>query len=269
MATVGERGLSIVAGILILGAGYALSGRAGEAAKRLADRSGRIDETVGQLVARMARIGVVGVAFVIALEKFGFDTTSLIALVGALGVAIGLALKDTVGDVAAGVVLVILRPFSVGDAIEAGGLLGTVQSIDLFETRVLTFDGVPTTLPNSKVRGGLIKNFSRSQGRRFDLVIGVAYESDVNAAIEAIRTVLAHDEHVRDDPAVLVEVQTLADSSVNLLVRAWTAPADFFTTQLELTHKIKDALDAKGIEIPYPKRNLIVTRESDTNPVAA
>jgi small conductance mechanosensitive channel len=260
MAALGARGLSIIAGILILGFGYAIADRVGNAARRVAERSGRIDETVLQLVTRIARIGTLGVAVLIALDKFGFDTTSLIAFVGALGVAIGLALKDTISDVAAGVVLVVLRPFSVGDAVDVGGTLGTVESIDLFETRIVTFDGIPTSLPNSKVRGGAIRNFSRAERRRFDLAIGVAYEADVPRAIELISGVLRSDGRVLEDPPILVDVQTLADSAVSLLVRGWTAPADFFVAQLELTRKIKTALDEAGVEIPYPKRSIVVTQ---------
>lgn len=261
-ANIGEGAAGVITGLLILIVGFIVAGWTGKLVRRLCDRSQRIDETVTRLMMRGVRALVITFTLLIALEEFGFDTTAIVAFLGAMGVAIGLALKDTISDLAAGIVLSILRPIGVGEAGEVAGVLGTVDEIDLFETKMTTFDGVPVVLPNSKVRGGPLKNFSRATQRRIDLTIGIAYEADIGKAIETIEAVLGAEDRIKTDPPTLINVTALADSSVNLLVRCWTAPPDFFDTQLDLQRAIKEALDQADIEIPYPKRSLIVTRDT-------
>jgi small conductance mechanosensitive channel len=175
-----------------------------------------------------------------------------------MGIAIGLALKDTIADLASGIILLVLRPMSVGEAVDIGGEGGVVKALDLFETKLDTFDGIPVVMPNSRVRAAIIKNYTRAARRRIDLAIGVAYEADVVRAIEVVSATLRADERVLADPDILVEVENLGDSSVDLLVRFWTNAEHFLGAKLELTRAIKLALDEASISIPYPKRDVFL-----------
>ena len=259
--TLGERGLGATVGVLVLLIGWIIAGRTARTVQRACERSGKIDATLTPLFSKVARLSVLVITIIVALDEAGIDTTSLVAFLGAMGVAIGLALKDTIADLAAGIVLVVLRPVSVGDAADIGGILGTVEGIDLFQTRVRTFDGVPIVVPNSKIRSGAIHNFTRASQRRIDLSIGIAYEASIQRATEVITEVLGADSRILGDPEPMIAVEALGDSSVNLLVRFWVPAADLFPAKFDTTRGIKQALDAAGIEIPYPKRDVIVTQK--------
>lgn len=258
--TLGETGLRIVAALVILAAGWVVAGWVTRAVRTASERSGKLDETLAPLFAKIARLSVLAVTMVMALDKLGVDTTSIIAFMGAMGIAVGLALKDTISDLASGIVLLVLRPRSVGEAVDIGGEGGVVKAIDLFETKLETFDGIPLVMPNSRVRGNIIKNFSRAQRRRIDLTVGVAYEADVGRAIDVVNTAVRADPRILADLDLLVNVTDLSDSSVDLLVRVWVNAPDFFVAKLDLTKAIKLALDQAGISIPYPKRDIIVTQ---------
>jgi small conductance mechanosensitive channel len=254
----GETGLRIVAALVILIAGWVVAGWSTRAVSSAANRSGKLDATLAPLFAKVTRIFVLAVTAVMALDKVGVDTTSIIAFMGAMGIAVGLALKDTISDLASGIVLLVLRPIGVGEAVDIGGEGGVVQGIDLFETKLETFDGIPVVMPNSRVRSGIIKNFSRAKRRRIDLGIGVAYEADVVRAIAVVSAALRADERVLADPDILVNVENLGDSSVDLLVRFWTNAQHFLPAKLDLTRAIKLALDDAKISIPYPKRDVFL-----------
>jgi small conductance mechanosensitive channel len=178
----------------------------------------------------------------------------LLAALGAFGLAVGLALKDTIADIASGIVLLALRPFEAGDAVSVDGIGGTVQSIDIFQTQLVSFEGVPMMVPNSKVRTARIENYSRAEKRRIDLSVGVAYDANLDEAIEVVKKAMEGDERVLADPAPLVSSEALADSSVNLLVRVWIPPANFMADKLDLLRKVKLELDRAGVEIPFPQR---------------
>ena len=250
-------GLSILGGIAIALFGWMAASWAGRAAERGAHRSNKLGPTVAPTLGKVVRVAALLVVLIAVLDAFGVETSALLAAVGAIGLGIGLALKDTIADVAAGVLLLGLRPFDAGDAVEvAGGTLGTVDAIDLFETRLTSFEGVPIVMPNRNVRNATIKNFSRAATRRIDLTVGVAYDADVDRAVAMVRSVVEGDSRVLAEPEPLVNTTALGDSSVDLLVRVWTAPADFFTTQLDLHRKIKLALDEAGIGPPFPQREI-------------
>jgi small conductance mechanosensitive channel len=183
-------------------------------------------------------------------------TTSLVALLGAAGLAVGLALQGALSNVAAGVMILGLRPFRLGDAVDIGGTVGAVEEIGLFSTRLRTFDGVVVHQPNSNIWGSEIKNFSQAEGRRVDLIVGIGYDDDVGEAIRIAHGLLEGDERVRAEPAPMVAVESLGADSVNLMLRYWTAPADFFPTKLDLTRSVKEAFDAADIGIPFPQRDL-------------
>jgi small conductance mechanosensitive channel len=196
------------------------------------------------------------------LGLFGIETTSLIAVLGAAGLAVGLALQGTLSNFSAGVMLLVFRPFKVGDYVEVAGAAGSVQEVGIFSTVLHTPDNVKITIPNSSVYGDTIKNYSANDTRRNDLVIGISYGDDIARAIETIRQVLVSDSRVLADPEAVVAVVELADSSVNLVVRPWCAGGDYWPLRFDLTRKIKEELEAAGCSIPFPQRDLHLRSES-------
>lgn len=242
--------------LAILVVGWIIAGAAAGAVRRLSERSARVSPTLVPLFSRLTAVVLRLAVLLAALEKLGVDTSGFFAVIGAAGLAIGLALKDTVSDVAAGVILLILRPVDVGETASIGGTIGTIDSIDIFQTTLTTPDGIPVVLNNSSVRGAKIENFSRAQLRRADLEIGIGYGDDIGKAQRAIETVLDGDSRVLKDPSYLVNTQTLGDSAVILLVRYTTAAPDFFGTKLDITRAIKEKLDAEGISFPFPQQDV-------------
>ncbi|HKI57460.1 MAG TPA: mechanosensitive ion channel domain-containing protein [Trueperaceae bacterium] len=249
-------GFDVLAAIAILIIGWLLGRWAAALTRRLAERSGRLDRTVTNLLARLARWTVLAFTVIAVLGRFGVQTASLVALLGAAGLAVGLALQGALSNVAAGVMLIALRPFSVGDAIDVGGTMGTVDDINLFATRLTSFDGVPVHVPNSNIWGKDIKNFSQADQRRNDLVVGIGYDDDIGAAMDVLRGLLDADSRVLAEPAPMIAVDSLGDSSVNLLMRYWTAAGDFYATKVDLTRAVKERFDASNISIPFPQRDL-------------
>lgn len=251
-----SHGPGAASALLIAVVGWLAAAWTARSVRSFGKRWTHIDLTLVPVLASVSRLTVLTVTAMAVLERFGIDTKSLFAVLGAAGLTIGLALKDTLSDVAAGLVLLVLRPFDVGDAIEVDGTSGIVDAIDVFQTKLTSFDGVPITLPNSKVRSAKIQNFTRAQRRRMDLTIGVSATADIAHAIATLREVLASEPRVLPEPAPSVDVIEIADEKVNLLVRAWTLPADFFPARLELTRHLKERLDAEGIVVPVPQREL-------------
>ncbi len=196
------------------------------------------------------------VVLVAALDQLGVDTTSFIAILGAAGIAVGLALKDSLQNFASGVMLILFRPFQAGDFIEAGGAEGVVEEIRIFSTTMRTPDNREVTVPNGDIFGGLIINNNARETRRIDLVIGVGYDDDLRLARQVLERVLAEDERVLADPEPFVAVGELGASSVDILVRPWVKTADYFATKCDLTEKIKLALDDAGLSIPYPQMDV-------------
>ncbi|WP_437813345.1 mechanosensitive ion channel family protein [Sorangium sp. So ce1078] len=251
-----SHGPGVASALLIAVVGWIAAAWTARSVRSFGKRWTHIDVTLVPVLASVSRLTVLTVTAMAVLERFGVDTKSLFAVLGAAGLTIGLALKDTLSDVAAGLVLLVLRPFDVGDAIEVDGTSGIVDAIDVFQTKLTSFDGVPITLPNSKVRSAKIQNFTRAQRRRMDLTVGVSATADIAHAIATLRDVLASEPRVLPEPAPAVDVIEIADEKVNLLVRAWTLPADFFPARLELTRHLKERLDAEGIVVPMPQREL-------------
>lgn len=249
-------GFDVLAAIAILIVGWLLARWAAALTRRLTERSGRVNRTVTNLLARLARWTVLAFTVIAVLGRFGVQTASLVALLGAAGLAVGLALQGALSNVAAGVILIALRPFDVGDAVDIGGTAGTVEDVSLFAARLTTFDGVPVHVPNSNIWGKDIRNFSRAERRRNDLVVGIGYGDDIGVALAVLSTLLDADARVLRDPAPLVAVNALGENSVNLLLRYWTAAADFYATSLDMTRAVKERFDANHISIPFPQRDL-------------
>jgi small conductance mechanosensitive channel len=209
------------------------------------------------------------VVIIAVLNLFGVETTSLIAIVGAAGLAIGLALQGTLSNFAAGVMLLIFHPFRKGDVIEAGGSKGSVMEIGVFTTVLDTAENVKIIVPNSAVTGGTIINFSAYDTRRNDLVMGISYDDNIGTAIETINAVLASDSRVLKEPAPKVAVAELADSCVNLVVRPWCNASDYWPLRFDLTRKLKEELESNGCSFPYPQQDVHVIASNESGaPVA-
>jgi small conductance mechanosensitive channel len=256
-----DYGLDVVAAIVILIVGVWVAGKIEKVIKKALERTRRVDAMLVSFFASAGRYLILVLVGVAVLGRFGVETTSLIAVLGAAGLAIGLALQGTLSNVAAGVMLLIFRPFKVGDYIEAGGHAGTVKTLNLFFTELATPDNIHIVVPNSDVWGTSIRNFSTHAERRVDFLIGVSYDTDLDQAMAAIKDVIAAEPRVKSDPEPLVAVSELGDSSVNFVVRVWTENADYFPVRFDMTKAIKEKLDAEKIDIPFPTQTLHVIKD--------
>ncbi|MGF1592651.1 MAG: mechanosensitive ion channel family protein [Kiloniellaceae bacterium] len=256
MALVTSYGLSVIGAIVILIAGFVVAGWVRGSVNRGLSRFKKVDDTLRAFFSSLAYYAVIIFTVVAVLAQFGVQTTSLIALLGAAGLAIGLALQGTLSNVAAGVMLLLFRPFRVGDYIEGGGLAGTVKGISLFVTELATPDNVQIIAPNSQLWGSAIKNYSFHPTRRVDIALGIAYEDEIDKALAAIVDEAKKDSRVLADPAPMAAVTDLGDSSVNFTVRVWCNAADFWGLKFDLTKNLKNRMDAENITIPYPQRQV-------------
>lgn len=254
--TVATYGLDVVGAIAILIFGMMFAGWAQRTTLSALGRIQSLDTTLRVFFASIVRYFIVVIVILAVLNRFGVQTASLIALLGAAGLAVGLAVQGTLSNVAAGVMLLIFRPFKVGDAIEAGGQAGTVHELGLFLTEINTPDNVRISVPNASIWGAPIKNYSFNPTRRIDLVIGIGYEDDIDKAIAAIGELIGTDPRALRTPAPAIVVGALADSSVNLMVMVWSAAGDYGALKFALTKGIKERLDREGISIPYPQRQI-------------
>lgn len=211
-----------------------------------------LDETLFGFLASLARYAILIFATIFVLARFGVQTTSLVALVGAAGLAIGLALQGTLSNLAAGVMLLGFRPFKVGDFVEAAGQSGTIESINLFTVELVTIDNVQVTVPNGDIWASSIKNYSFYDTRRIDLVFGVSYDTDLKKAETTLRNAIEKDERAHLEPELWVKVTNLGDSSVDFTIRVWCDRTDYFDFKCDLTRAVKEAFDKDDIEIPYP-----------------
>ena len=251
----------LLAGILTLIIGFWLAGRAGRLTRESLSKIGRLDNTIVPLLGALVRYAGMTLTLVIALGKFGVETTSIIAVLGAAGLAIGLALQGTLSNVAAGLMLVFLRPFKTGDWIEAAGMSGSVREIGLFTTIIDTFDNVFISVPNSAIWSSSIVNHSRYETRRLDLDIGIDYDSDLDKAEAAIMSLTA-DPRILRDPEPRFIIVSYDDSAITIRLRLHSSYADFFDLGHDLRRQLKTALDSHGIGIPFPTR---VIHMPDTN----
>ena len=241
---------NVVIAIVILIAGWV----GGNWASKALNKIKKLDNTLKSFLGAAAKYLIFAIAIITVLQQFGVQTASLIAVLGAAGLAIGLSLQGTLGNVAAGVMLLFLRPFNVGDFISCGSVSGTVKSLGLFATEISTPDNIYIFVPNGQLWNSDISNFSRNGQRRQDIVIGISYDDDINKASKAIEKLLKADERVLKtegkEPQIMVT--NLGDFSVDLTVRIWTKNADFWATKTDLTRAIKEEMDKAGITIPYP-----------------
>lgn len=219
-------------------------------------RRQEMDEILVRFINSIVRWVLLLFVIIAALSQLGVDTTSLIALLGAAGLAIGLALQSSLSNFAAGVMLIIFRPFTKGDFVEAGGAMGVVEAISIFTTKLVTPDNKEVIVPNSSVFSNNITNFSAKPTRRVDMVFGISYDDDIKKAKELLEQIISEDERILAEPEAVVALGELADSSVNFLVRPWVNAADYWAVLWDTTEKVKLRFDAEGISIPYPQMDV-------------
>lgn len=215
-----------------------------------------LDELLVRLSGNTVYYVLLIVVILAALDKLGVNTTSALAALGAAGLAVGLALKDSLSNFATGIMIVLFRPFKLGHFVEAGGASGSVQDVGLFSTTLLTPDNKRVVVPNSLIYSDTIVNYSAEDLRRVDMVFGIAYEDDINQARKLIETALAADERVLKEPVATVAVSELADSSVNFVVRPWCKKEDYWGVNFDMLEQIKLAFDQNGVSIPYPQQDV-------------
>ena len=257
-------GIKVVGAIAVLVVGRIIAGSVrGGLGKALA--RAKVDTTLIPFTTSLAYYAVMAFVVVAMLGLFGIPTASFIAVLGAAGLAVGLALQGTLGNFASGVMLLVFRPFKVGDFVEAGGVAGSVTAIGVFSTTLNTGDNVQITLPNGAVFGQTIKNYAANPTRRNDMIIGVGYDDDLGIAIDTIKKVVTADARVLKDPEPLVAVAELGDSSVNLVVRPWCKKEDYWGLRFDLTRALKEELEKAGCSIPYPQRDIhVFTQDTET-----
>lgn len=248
-------GLNVLGAIAFLVVGRWVAGRVRKITRRGASRA-NVDATLTGFMATMAYWLVLVFVLVGVLGIFGIPTASFVAVLGAASLAVGLAFQGTFSNFAAGVMLLLFRPISVDDFVEVGGASGTVKSIGIFSTTLDTPDNIRITVPNSSIFGQTIKNYSANDTRRIDLVVGVGYDDDLQVAGDTMRRVLSAEARVLEDPAPVVAVHEMADSSVNFVVRPWVQASDYWATRWDLTRALKEQLEAAGCNIPYPQRDV-------------
>ncbi len=253
---ISEYGLQFVGAVITLIIGWIVAGWAKSATRRWLSKIPNMDETLVPFLATIVRIAVLTIVVVAVLNQFGVETTSIIALLGAAGLAIGLALQGTLSNIASGVVLLILRPFKVGEYIEGGNIGGTVIQIGLFTTELKTPDGIFLIVPNSSIANQSITNYSRNATRRVNQVMGISYSDDISGASQVLMDLMKSDSRILADPEPQVLVSVLGSSSVDLSVRCWTKTEDFWDVHFDLKKKSKIAIEEAGYTIPFPQSDV-------------
>ena len=225
-------------------------------------RKAKVEEMLVNFVSSIVNVLLLLVVIIAALNQLGVDTTSLIALVGAAGLAIGLSLQDSLKNFAAGVMLVVFKPFREGDFVEVAGVSGVVEHIQIFNTIMRTGDNREVIVPNGAIYSGVITNFSGRDTRRVDMVFGIGYEDDLRKAKQVLTEIIEADERVLKDPAPVIAVSELADSSVNFVVRPWVNSADYWAVLWDTTEAVKVRFDEENISIPYPQMDVHVCKDA-------
>ena len=248
-------GIKIIASIIIFTIGKWLANVLTKFVTRLLSKA-NVDDTLTHFVANITYTVLLIFVVLAALNNLGINTTSFVAILGAAGLAIGLALQGSLANLGAGVLLIIFKPFKKGDFVDAGGAMGTVQEISIFNTTLTSPDNRLIIVPNSGIIGGNITNFSAKETRRVDLVIGVSYSDDLKLVKQELIDIVSKDERILKDPAPTIAVSELADSSVNFVVRPWVKSSDYWAVYYDLHETVKTRFDEKGISIPFPQRDV-------------
>ena len=240
-----------MAGIILI-VGFMIAGAIGRTIRSIPDRNPKMDQTLASFFASIAKYLVLAIVIIAVLTRFGVQTTSMVAVLGAASLAIGLALQGTLSNVAAGVMIIFFRPYKIGDYVEVAGVAGSVKDITLFYTELNTPDNRQIIIPNGQSWGNVITNFSAYPTRRCDFVFSAGYDDDIDKVIGVLRATFEADSRVLAEPALFVEVKAHGASSVDYVVRAWCKGSDYWGLHFDMNKKVKIAFDTNEIEIPYP-----------------
>jgi small conductance mechanosensitive channel len=257
---VGDYSLKVLAAVLILIVGRWLARKIADLLVRVLEKN-KIDATLTGFLENIAYYALLVLVLIAAAGQLGINTASFLTIVGAAGLAVGLALKDSLSNFSAGVMLVLFRPFRIGDAVQAAGVKGKVVGINIFNTIINTPDNQRIIIPNNSITNDVIINITANPTRRIDLVAGIGYEDDIMLAKRVLHQILESDDRILKEPAPTIAVSELADSSVNIVVRPWVNTGDYWDVYFDLTEKIKMRFDAEGINIPYPQRDVHLFEE--------
>ncbi len=261
-------GINVLGAIITLIAGYIVAGWLSRLTDRAMRKAQKFDPVFHYLPGKIVRVAVLVFTLIAVLNRFGVETTSLIAVLGATGLAVGLALQGTLSNVAAGVMLFSFRPFKIGDTIKLGGEVFVIDELGFFSCKAHLPDGPSAFLPNSNIWGQTIINLSVTDKdiRRIDESYGIAYDDDIDAALAILNRIVADEPRILKDPAPLIKVEKLDASSVNILFRVWTARADWWETKLDLVQRCKEELEKGGCSFPFPQRDVHLHKEAVKDP---
>ncbi len=254
-------GIKIIGAILILIVGRIAAGIARKFMRKLLTRV-KTDPSIISFVSSLIYVMILVFSVIAALAKFGVETASFIAIMGAAGFAVGFAMQGSLSNFAAGLLVLVFHPFKVGDFIDAAGVAGTVKEIKLFNTVIATPDNIKIIVPNGKIHGDVIKNITAFDTRRIDMSVGISYGSSIQGAYDIISGILKNDGRVLSEPAPQIAVAELADSSVNIVVRPWVKKEDYWAVKFDFTRRVKEAFDEAGIEIPFPQHDIHMISEN-------
>ncbi|QDF28064.1 mechanosensitive ion channel family protein [Halarcobacter anaerophilus] len=253
---IGLYALNVAIAIVIFVVGKWLARKIADFANKMMLKNSKVDATLANFLDDIIYYVLIVIVVLTALKQLGVDTTSFFAILGAAGLAIGLALKDSLGNLASGVMIILFRPFNVGDFINAAGVTGKVEEVSIFNTILITPDNQKIIVPNGSISSGSITNINAKPERRVDLLVGISYDDDIKKAKNILTSLVEADERVLKDKGITVAVSELADSSVNFVVRAWVKTADYWDVKFDLTENVKVTFDKEGITIPYPQQDV-------------
>lgn len=249
--------LKVVGALIVLIIGMRIAAWLGRLVRETAQKRENIDNTLGNFFGSIVKWVFTAATIIATLQVFGVEATSFVAVLGAMTLAIGLSLQGALGNIASGIMIMLFRPYSLGDFVELAGTGGTVTDINLFQTVLATSDNIKIMVPNSQAIDGVIKNYSGYPTRRVDVVFGIDYEDDMDKALALIESLVGADTRIMKDPEPFVRVTDLNASSVDITVRVWCISEDYWEIKFDLVKKTKEALDAAGISIPYPHTTMI------------
>lgn len=253
---------SVLGAVFILFVGWTVSAWVQRRITNLSKKNKHLDDMLFEFLASILRYVIMGFTVLFVLNTFGVQTTSVVAVIGAAGLAIGLALQGTLSNVAAGVMLILFRPIKIGDFVEVAGKMGTVKAISLNFTELADLSNVQVIVPNAEVWGNIITNYSTNDTRRAEWTFGVGYGANLKTAEDIIRDTIMADARSHPAPEPFIQVTNLGDSSVDFLVRVWCDSAVYFAYRADMTRQVKEALDAGGIDIPFPTRTMVQAKAS-------
>ncbi|NIV17117.1 MAG: mechanosensitive ion channel [Woeseiaceae bacterium] len=248
-------GINLLTALVIFFVGKWVANLLTNALRRLMQKQ-QVDKTLETFVGNLVRMLLMVFVIIAAISALGVQTTSFVAIIGAAGLAVGLALQGSLSNFASGVLIVLFRPYKVGDWVEAAGISGTVVEVQILTTILRTGDNKQIIVPNSQIMGDIITNYSANDTRRVDLVVGVSYDDDLDSVRATIEELVAAEDRILDDPACTIAVSELADSSVNFVVRPWVKTEDYWSVRFDLTEAIKKRFDKEGISFPFPQQDV-------------